>query len=782
MDLSTIKNTGNWGSSAANLNENFSKVGLEVDKLKYAAYNSKLYATEALLKQAVPSPKVGDWAIVGDSIPGEIYQCRTDGVWTATGQTGGGYGMEVTNITEVGDVTNMPDDEDLISEEKPEGLSVLKFADKAYNASAFSGMGRAYLRKNMVASKNVLTQAMVGSANTRYIIQYDYDLNGETITVPEGSMLDFQGGSISNGTINGNCTVVHSDSRIFGPDVTLTGSWSGNALSVRWFGAVGDGVTDDTQAFQAAFACMMPVVIPYSSNAYLLTGTISVYEDVECRGKVMYKGSSSAFVVLNKTSPSGDFPKILNISGLEVFSDNRSGSIGIWVKRPATFLSKCVAYNLYTGIRVTAFTVKLISCSARACNKNLSIGGTDQTYLSNDVLVDGGNYDSPKSSTSIHIGDPDIPSSIPANEYHGTSIQISNLACDGGSIRIDRFQSVRIHNVYSENAALGAVIVNALGAQYSQVEVDSCYLANTPYGIRVYAPSYSRLSFTNNTIYFGITKCAIYVEDSTYNKCIYVWNNNTSFPAFSGLRQIHIGGSQYAASSYKFPSTLTCDTLNIVNGVHKGYIDGEWLCPNSIIEDDTSSYHFNVIHNCWNGTYYKTKSSIQLKYEGISGSASFRKFSFTDTGAVKKFSPYDVISSSAGSYCIVKIDYDNNFIYTTAPFWESGITAGTQYVFSQSEYKTKRIAFASSDQLLWGDARKGDIVLREELAKGGTCIGEYYTGSGWKGLYPFILAGDSASRPSLDGTIEGVHYFDSTLNKPIWWNGSKWVDSSGNAV
>ena len=208
MDLSTIKNTGNWGSSAANLNENFSKVGLEVDKLKYAAYNSKLYATEALLKQAVPSPKVGDWAIVGDSIPGEIYQCRTDGVWTATGQTGGGYGMEVTNITEVGDVTNMPDDEDLISEEKPEGLSVLKFADKAYNASAFSGMGRAYLRKNMVASKNVLTQAMVGSANTRYIIQYDYDLNGQTITVPERCTLVLDGGSVTNGELVLNGTKI----------------------------------------------------------------------------------------------------------------------------------------------------------------------------------------------------------------------------------------------------------------------------------------------------------------------------------------------------------------------------------------------------------------------------------------------------------------------------------------------------------------------------------------------------------------------------------------------
>lgn len=257
MDLSKIKNTGKWDSSAASLNENFSKVGTEVDKLKYAAYNSKLYATEALLKQAVPNPSVGDWAIVGDTIPGEIYRCDTDGEWTATGQTGGGYGMEVTEkhvteqyVTEVhneytGDIVNNPDDEDLISEEKTEGSKVLKLADKLYNASVFSGMGRCYLRKNISEGKNVLTQAMMDKANTRYIIQYDYDLNGETVTVPEGCMLDFQGGSLKNGKINGNSTTVSASyiDRIFS-NIELLGTFVNDTFSVKWFGANGTYVED----------------------------------------------------------------------------------------------------------------------------------------------------------------------------------------------------------------------------------------------------------------------------------------------------------------------------------------------------------------------------------------------------------------------------------------------------------------------------------------------------------------------------------------------------------
>ena len=43
-----------------------------------------------------------------------------------------------------------------------------------------------------------------------------------------------------------------------------------------------------------------------------------------------------------------------------------------------------------------------------------------------------------------------------------------------------------------------------------------------------------------------------------------------------------------------------------------------------------------------------------------------------------------------------------------------------------------------------------------------------------------LNSGVTTNRPT-DKTA-GYQYFDTTLNKPIWYTGSKWVDATGTAV
>lgn len=115
-------------------------------------------------------------------------------------------------------IQNNPDEEDLTNIAGSTS-PILKFKDKVYDPDNFSGYGRVFLRKHLVEitdindsnystkTINTLTQDMFESesecplVNTIFIVQYDYDLNGQCIELPDESVLLVLGGSIKNGII-----------------------------------------------------------------------------------------------------------------------------------------------------------------------------------------------------------------------------------------------------------------------------------------------------------------------------------------------------------------------------------------------------------------------------------------------------------------------------------------------------------------------------------------------------------------------------------------------------
>lgn len=75
---------------------------------------------------------------------------------------------------------------------------------------------------------SVLEQDMMLRENYKYVILYDMDLQGETITVPEGSILSFQGGTLKNGTIIGQDTFIENSGdfdEIWGEGLIREGTW-----------------------------------------------------------------------------------------------------------------------------------------------------------------------------------------------------------------------------------------------------------------------------------------------------------------------------------------------------------------------------------------------------------------------------------------------------------------------------------------------------------------------------------------------------------------------------
>ena len=181
-------------------------------------------------------------------------------------------------------INNLPDDEDLTTTGGE--LPVLKLADRAYNPAGFSGKGYRILRKNIVDGKNVLTQEMVNEPDTVYEIRYDFDLDGKTVSVPEGCVLKFEGGSLDHGTLTGNDTVLLNEKVLCaysGTFLNNSGMISGNRLR----SGIGDGILTITsqkdfdewankedRESKVVIDSMLPLAV---SDTIVLNGNVEIY-------------------------------------------------------------------------------------------------------------------------------------------------------------------------------------------------------------------------------------------------------------------------------------------------------------------------------------------------------------------------------------------------------------------------------------------------------------------------------------------------------------------------
>lgn len=134
-------------------------------------------------------------------------------------------------INEHKTIYNLPDDEDL-----EEVNGVIRLKDREYNPLLDNSKGYKILRRNWIGGKNVLTQEMINDVNTIYEIRYDFDLNGREIAIPEGCVLDFKGGSLSNGNIIGNnSSIINVSNNLIFKDIEIKGTWIIDNIYSNWF-------------------------------------------------------------------------------------------------------------------------------------------------------------------------------------------------------------------------------------------------------------------------------------------------------------------------------------------------------------------------------------------------------------------------------------------------------------------------------------------------------------------------------------------------------------------
>lgn len=204
-----------------------------------------------------------------------------------------------------GTINNMPDGEDLTSKDIAGGKSVMQLADRPYNPSAFSGKGYTILRKNVSAlsrggSSNILTQEMISQPNTVFEVRYDFDLNGAEITVPEGCILRFLGGSFKNGSINFNRNSIQAYSYKIFENLNFKGIVI-SPFNCEWFGANENRLDNDVPINYA----ITSINSLTTGGTLLLRGRYIISDTVYIRPGVSIDGISSSDS-FNKAIPQDD--------------------------------------------------------------------------------------------------------------------------------------------------------------------------------------------------------------------------------------------------------------------------------------------------------------------------------------------------------------------------------------------------------------------------------------------------------------------------------------------
>jgi len=234
----------------------------------------------------------------------------------------------ITPIVIEGNVTNAPDEEDITTDSS----DLLKFKDRTPGVKF---KGYVILRKNKTFAEQVV------ATNTIYEIRYGFDLNGATVTIPEGCTLKFNGGSVDNGTIVGQDTLIDAISvKIFGGSLVTLGGFV-NSAPITWWGATADLIDDDghyvadsrvnnTPAIQAALdSAFFKIIVP-TGWFYVETGlTLTKGKEIELEGTAYYNRLSSVLTSVCGAIYTDKDIDVLTISCLQYATNSESSNVKI---------------------------------------------------------------------------------------------------------------------------------------------------------------------------------------------------------------------------------------------------------------------------------------------------------------------------------------------------------------------------------------------------------------------------------------------------------------------
>ena len=197
-----------------------------------------------------------------------------------------------------------------------------KFGGEVSTPSSFSAVNTGavctVIDSTKIEFRNLLTPIMINQPNTIYEIRYDFDLDGETIKMKEGCTLKFEGGKVCNGEIYGNNTSIKNSSNTeVLINIKFSGTWNVLESYPEWFGAMGDNITDDFEAFNSAK--IISRTIRLNSRKYLIKKSLSLTYT-----NIVGEGEENTFIIYDGDNDFLTLHEHVAISNLSIKCSNKT--------------------------------------------------------------------------------------------------------------------------------------------------------------------------------------------------------------------------------------------------------------------------------------------------------------------------------------------------------------------------------------------------------------------------------------------------------------------------
>jgi hypothetical protein len=379
-------------------------------------------------------------------------------------------------------------------------------------------------------------------------------------------------------------------------------------VSVLQFGVVGDGVTDDTAAIQAAINSLASGgVVEFPAGTYKTTAAIELKSFVWLRGS----GSRSSYIVGAGTHAvlqcSGTISSIINsgkVSGLTLRAGSKSNTsaIGIKLSWPNRFaISDVEIFQSYIGFYFS-------NCwQVNVENIQIHGAGSDQSYIGfYGAEVDPSNQNNTINAVNCTVQGIEKYAYRLIN-FNGSKF-VNCEALDGeigfylGSpttgtqpIRWGHFSNC----LADTNSSANWVLERGTATSFTQCQFSNCWAGNSVYGWRIFDASQIVIS---SAMIIGNTALNTAIE---LNRC-------------SRISVTGCGGFQFESSGIQLNDSLYCN----INGNHF-YSSVGTAGYKGLAESGTSNYNIGLGNTIDNGmTITGANTQIQRSNGGAVGERS----------------------------------------------------------------------------------------------------------------------------------------------------------------